>query len=88
MRIEMMTTALVSYVLVAAFAASGADDNGLRAYAAALRTRAEQIRQSPAELRWQTIPWLTDLNEGLKQARAEQRPLLLWTTGDDPLGRC
>ena len=43
----------------------------------------------PAEfLRWQTIPWLTDLNEGIRVARAEKRPLLIWASGDDPLERC
>jgi hypothetical protein len=29
-----------------------------------------------------------DLNEAVRVARAEKRPLLLWTSGDDPLDRC
>jgi hypothetical protein len=45
--------------------------------------------KAPAEfLRWQEIPWLTDLNEGIRVARAEKRPLLIWASGDDPLERC
>jgi hypothetical protein len=43
----------------------------------------------PAEfLRWQTIPWLTDLAKGIRLAKAEKRPLLIWASGDDPLERC
>jgi hypothetical protein len=42
----------------------------------------------PGELRWQQIPWLTDLEEGVRRAKAENRPLLLFVSGDEPLGRC
>ncbi len=42
----------------------------------------------PAELAYREIPWLVDLNQGLQVARDEKRPLLLWTSGDDPLDRC
>jgi hypothetical protein len=53
-----------------------------------LAGRATLIRPTDDELRWQQIPWLTDLAEGQKAARGEQRPILLWVTGDDPLERC
>ena len=42
----------------------------------------------PGELRWRQIPWLLDLEEGVRRARAENRPLLLFVSGDEPLGRC
>lgn len=42
----------------------------------------------PGELQWQQIPWLTDLGEAIRQARAEKRPLLLFVSGDDPLEKC
>jgi hypothetical protein len=42
----------------------------------------------PAELAYRQIPWLVDLSEAVRVARAEKRPLLLWTSGDDPLDRC
>ncbi|MBV9124079.1 MAG: hypothetical protein JO112_12030 [Planctomycetes bacterium] len=42
----------------------------------------------PGELQWQQIPWLTDLREGIRQARAEGRPLLLFVSGDEPLEKC
>jgi hypothetical protein len=42
----------------------------------------------PGELRWRQIPWLLDLEEGARRARAENRPLLLFVSGDEPLGRC
>jgi hypothetical protein len=44
--------------------------------------------RAPGELNWQRIPWLTDLPEAIRQARAEDRPILLWVGGDDPLDRC
>ena len=52
------------------------------------RRRAEMIKPSPEELKWQRIPWLTDLTKGIETARQERRPILLWVTGDDPLERC
>jgi hypothetical protein len=42
----------------------------------------------PGELKWQQIPWLTDLPEGIRQAKAEKRPLVLFVSGDDPLEKC
>ena len=56
--------------------------------AEALARRATLIKPAADELRWQQIPWLIDLAEGQKRARAEGRPILLWVTGDDPLERC
>ena len=54
----------------------------------ALEAMARLVRQDPAVLRWREIPWYTDVNEGIKAAKDEKRPILLWITGDDPLGRC
>jgi hypothetical protein len=42
----------------------------------------------PGELRWQQIPWRTDLREAVRRARAEGRPLLLFVSGDEPLEKC
>jgi hypothetical protein len=55
---------------------------------AELTRRAEIIKPAPEELKWQRIPWLTDLAQGQRIAQAERRPILLWVTGDDPLERC
>ena len=47
------------------------------------------VKQSlPGELRWQEIPWMLDLNEGMRLAREEKRLVLLWVSGDDPLEKC
>jgi hypothetical protein len=54
----------------------------------ALAKRAAVIKPSAEELRWQQIPWVTDLTEGQRLAKAERRPIFLWVTGDDPLERC
>jgi hypothetical protein len=79
--------ALLALLLLAG---DGAGDTGdaLRLYADSLRARAAEIKQGPSLLRWQQIPWVTDLMEGVQLARQEHRPMFLWTTGDDPLGRC
>ena len=55
---------------------------------AELKRRAEVIEPSAEELKWQRIPWMTDLTRGQRVAREERRPLFLWVTGDDPLERC
>ena len=47
------------------------------------------LLQPPKEcMRWQEVPWLTDLEQGMQLAQKEKRPLLLWISGDDPLQRC
>jgi hypothetical protein len=55
---------------------------------AELMRRAEAIKPSATELKWQQIPWQTDLAKGQRVAQEERRPILLWVTGDDPLERC
>jgi hypothetical protein len=42
----------------------------------------------PGELKWQQIPWLVDLEQGIHVAREENRPLVLFVSGDDPLEKC
>lgn len=42
----------------------------------------------PGELKWQQIPWMTDLREAMRVAEQEKRPLLLFVSGDDPLEKC
>src|SRR3954470_17811177 len=43
----------------------------------------------PRPTKWRdAIPWILDLDEGVRRAKQEKRPLLLWTSGDDPLERC
>jgi hypothetical protein len=55
---------------------------------AELLRRAAVIKPTPAELKWQQIPWLLDLAEGQRLAQAEGRPIFLWASGDAPLERC
>jgi hypothetical protein len=43
----------------------------------------------PRPTKWQGgIPWVLDLERGIRLAKEEKRPLLLWVSGDDPLERC
>jgi hypothetical protein len=46
------------------------------------------IRPPAEQLRWQQIPWLTDLAAGMRVSQEEKRPLLLWAAVDEPLDRC
>jgi hypothetical protein len=46
------------------------------------------VKPSTAELRWRQVPWLLDLATALGQAKAEKRPLVVWTADDEPLERC
>jgi hypothetical protein len=76
---------LAGVVLAAAVTAPVAAGPG---EAGALARRLEAVKQPPELTRWQRIPWLTSLTEGLRAARQENRPLFLWATADDPLDRC
>lgn len=50
---------------------------------------ASSLRATPDELKWKRIPWLTNLTEGVSVAKQENRPILLWMTGQGPpLDRC
>jgi hypothetical protein len=42
----------------------------------------------PRAMKYREIPWLLDLDEGIRLAKQEERPVLIWTSGDDPLERC
>jgi hypothetical protein len=43
----------------------------------------------PRPTKWRDrIPWVLDLDEGIRLAKQEARPLLIWVSGDDPLERC
>jgi hypothetical protein len=53
-----------------------------------LLRRSEGFKPRPEHLRWQEIPWILDLNEALKLAREERRPLLLWASGGPPFEAC
>ena len=46
------------------------------------------LRPAAHQLKWQQIPWVTDLKQGLELAKKENRPMLLWGSDDDPLDRC
>ena len=81
-----MKTILISTTLIVASGVLVGAEPGTTEQA--LAKRAAAIKPAPEELRWQQIPWLTDLAEGQRQAQAERRPIFLWVTGDDPLERC
>jgi hypothetical protein len=46
----------------------------------------EFIRPGEAELKWKKIPWRTDLVAAAAEAKALNRPILLWSDQGNPLG--
>jgi hypothetical protein len=47
------------------------------------------LRPRPEDMKWRQIPWLTDLGTGIRTAKEEGRPLLIWTSQQShPLERC
>ena len=59
-----------------------------RQFAKNVAHRAATLRPRPERLKWQRIPWMTNLAEGLKVAQQEGRAVFLWGSDDEPLGRC
>jgi hypothetical protein len=83
------TGVLMVLITLTAGAVAGADNPCMeRLPADAARMYGFVKTPHPGELKWQQIPWLTDLGEAIKQAKAEGRPLLLFVSGDDPLEKC
>jgi hypothetical protein len=75
--------------VVAWLAAVPPDDPAFQAIA----RQAAALKPTAAELRYLDMPWVIDLNEALRQARAENRPLFFWAAGGRdrdgiPLERC
>ena len=44
------------------------------------------IRPQAAELRWQAIPWQTDIREACRLAAEQRKPIFLWAMNGNPLG--
>ncbi|HLF93576.1 MAG TPA: hypothetical protein VJB14_08940 [Planctomycetota bacterium] len=44
------------------------------------------VRPSAEELKWKRIPWRTDFLAAVEEAKALQRPILLWSDQGNPLG--
>ena len=81
-RLSGLLGALLAAVAIQGGTAARADDE------AAIRRRIDELRIPEAQLRWQRVPWVADVDEGLRLAREERRPILIWVSGDDPLERC
>ena len=46
------------------------------------------ILPTDAEMKWKRVPWMTRLDEAMKVAAKEKRPVCLWVVDDEPLDRC
>ncbi len=53
---------------------------------ATFATWRDRIRIRDSELAWERLPWYVTYQEGLEQAGAEGKPLLLWVMNGHPLG--
>ena len=84
---------LASLLLVAGLAgpSRSGDPEERKAFidsAVKLAVKMDAIKPRPDEVRWLQIPWTLDLDAAVKASRDENRPLLIWASGDDPLERC
>jgi hypothetical protein len=44
------------------------------------------ILPRPAEEKWLSIPWRTDLNQARQDAAREGKPMFFWIMNGDPMG--
>jgi len=81
----------VAWLMVAWPGSSQAQPNSLLDVPA--QRLAAAVKPTPAELRWQQIPWELDLQEAVQMAKKEKRPIFFWAAGGRnrdgvPLERC
>ena len=53
-----------------------------------LRMKAGTVRATTAEMSFNKIPWVTDLSDGFRLAKEENRPVFLYMITGDPLDDC
>ena len=46
------------------------------------------IVPAEAEMKWKRVPWMTRLDEAMKVAAKEKRPVCIWVVDNEPLDRC
>ncbi len=46
----------------------------------------EQVLPTQSELAWMQIPWRPSFHEGVAEAQAQGKPVLLWVMNGHPLG--
>jgi hypothetical protein len=81
MRRLCFSTALLGFLGVSTAFASPPELERLENWAAAIRPKASEVK-------WEKIPWITDLSTAINLASQEKRPILVWASGDAPLERC
>jgi len=50
--------------------------------------KADEIRATPAEVKYLKIPWVTDVFKGFETAKEEKRPVFLYTIVGNALDDC
>jgi hypothetical protein len=70
---RMLSSGITAILLAAGVAVAQPQENDLLQRAAVIKPR-------PEEVRWQKVPWVVDLVEGQRLAKAEKRPIFLWAT--------
>jgi hypothetical protein len=72
----LLTPTLLTLALVAAPALTDANLPAIH----------DAVRPTAAELAYESIPWLPTAPDGVRAAREQDRPLLLWAMNGHPLG--
>ncbi len=89
----LLATLFQSHFAATATAQPDGSSNQVRAaYGAGIETQeqfetvATFIGASDEESKWQQIPWLPSLREGMQLANEKKKPLFVWAMNGDPLG--
>ena len=77
---------LLAGVVLTLTTAVSADDIDRLPNGAGLRYKA--ILPIESEHKWKRIPWMTHLDEAVKVAAKEKRPVCVWVVDNEPLDRC
>ena len=82
-----MTRALLTAAMILAVSArAGAQDEPPVLDDKNLKTWLEFILPSPEETRWEKLGWRPELGAAVQEAKALQRPILLWAMNGHPCG--
>lgn len=81
MKATLMSVLATMTLLLAAALAAGQEQSELK-------KKANSVRATAAEMKFMEIPWITDLFEGFRLAKVENRPVFLYMITGDPLDDC
>ena len=81
MKATIVSVAATLALVLASATVAGQEQSGLR-------KKADAVRATAAEMSFRKIPWVTNVFEGFRLAKEENRPVFLYMVTGDPLDDC